>query len=173
MLTLKEITDLGIKYVQELEDKGRRFYPIKFRTKSRKSTTNFGKAIYSYRSKGYDTIEINQYISDVEELKNTILHEIAHLDLEARGNGHGPKWRKVARMYSTWYKTEITRTSFKDINIPGAVEVHVIWSDKCLKINKNLPRFYTRKYASEKRADNFVKKYTEIGFIDSYKLVKP
>jgi len=172
MITLRELNDLGVKYIQELEAKGRRFYPIKFRIKNRKSTTNFGKAGAFFHTKGYDVIEINQYITDMEDIKNTILHEIAHLDHEARGHGHGPKWKKVADMYGRWYNTNITRTSEKQVSVPGAVEVHVVWSDACLEINKKLPRFYTRKYTSEKRAMNFVHKFNSIGFIDDYKIVK-
>lgn len=172
MLTLKELNDLGVKYLQDLEDRGRRFYPIKFRIKSRKSSHNYGKAFASYETKGYDMIEINQYIKDPEDIKNTILHELAHLDHEARGHGHGPKWKNVAKIYSIWYNTEIKTTSNKSIEIPGMVEVHVVWSDECLAINKKLPRFYTRKYTSEKRAMNFVRKFNSIGFIDEYKIVK-
>lgn len=172
MLTLKELNDLGVKYIQELEEKGRRFYPIEFRLKSRKSSQNYGKAIVSYERQGYDIIEINQYMKDPEDVKNTIIHEIAHLDHEARGHGHGPKWKKVARMYSRWYDTEITTTSHKELEIPGMVEVHVVWSDECLLINKHLPRFYKRTYTSEKRAMNFVRKFNNMGFIDDYKIVK-
>lgn len=172
MLTLKELNDLGVKYIQELEERGRSFYPIKFRIKTRKSAQNFGKAICAFYKMGYDIIEINQYLEDPEEIKNTVLHEIAHLDHEARGDGHGPKWKKVARMYGRWYGTEITRTSSKSIDMPGVIEVHVVWSDACLEVNKRLPRFYVRKYTSEKRAMNFIRKYQGIGFIDDYKIVK-
>ena len=40
-------------------------------------------------------IEINQYLVDQDELINTILHEL-HLDLYARGYGHGPRWKKIS-----------------------------------------------------------------------------
>jgi len=172
MITQKLLNEMSRKYLNELKSKGRTFNPIRFELKSRKSSTVFGTAYLSYKRLGYDRITINKHLTDMEEFKNTLLHEIAHLDLEARGHGHSYEWKRVANMYSQWFNTNITTTSDKEIKVPGMVEVKVIWADKCLKINKNLPREYSRKYSGIGYAKNFVKKYQSIGFIESYKIVE-
>lgn len=172
MLTQKQVEDLGNKYLKELKSRGRRFNPIKFELKSRKSSTVFGTAYGSYNTKGYDRITINKHLTNLEELKNTMLHELAHLDMEGRENGHGPKWKKVARLYGQWYNTNITRTSDKELKVPGMVKLHVVWTDECLALNKHLPRKITREYTSIKYAENFVRKYKRIGFVDSYEIVR-
>lgn len=172
MLTNNELQYLGNHYLNDLKSRGRKFNKIIFVLKTRKSAQNFGKAFSSYKRLGYDKIEINQYLTDKDELINTILHELAHLDLDAYGSGHGSKWIYVANMYSRWYNTLITRCSSKELEIPGMVEIHVIWSNKCLDLNKNLKRTYVKKVTSENRALSFIKKYLKIGFIDSYKIIK-
>lgn len=172
MLKQVELLQLGNKYLNELKARGRQFNPIRFKLKTRKSATNFGIAHRTFKKLGYDQIEINPYLTDKDELINTILHELAHLDSEAYEGGHGTDWKRVANMYGRWYNTEITRTSNKELKIPGMIEIQIVWSDKCLNINKNLNRHYTKKFASEKRASNFINEYNRIGFIDSYKLVR-
>jgi hypothetical protein len=172
MLTQLELINLGTKYLNELKARGRQFNPIKFKLKTRKSAGNYGIAYVTFKRLGYDQIEINQYLTDKKELINTILHELAHLDLEAYKDGHGADWKRVAAMYGRWYNTKITRTSNKTLEIPGMIEIHVVWSDKCLKVNKKLNRHYVKKVTSEKRASNFIKEYSSIGFIDSYKIVR-
>lgn len=172
MLTQTKLNELGNYYLEDLKRRGREFNKIIFILKTRKSAQNFGKAILSNERLGYDQIEINQYLTDQNELINTILHELAHLDLYARGYGHGPRWKRIANTYGHWYNTLITTTSHKEVSIPGMVEIHVEWSDKCLQINKHLDRKYVKRVTSEKRAETFIKKYSNIGFINSYKVIK-
>lgn len=174
MLSQSQLNHLGNMYLNELKSKGRKFNPIRFELKSRKASTIYGTAYYSYKKLGYDRITINRHMPDFEELKNTILHELAHLDKEARGHGHGPKWKQVAKLYGQWFNTDISRTGEKEIKIPGrtTIKVQVVWTDKCLRMNKHLPREYTRTYTSMGYAKNFVKKYTRNGFIDSYKIIE-
>lgn len=172
MITQKQLEQIGNKYLTELKAQGRKFNKIVFEVKSRKSTHIYGTAYMTNERLGYDRITINPHMPDQNEFINTLLHELAHLDLEARGNGHGAKWKKVARLYSSLYNTNITRSSHKSLAIPGSIQVKVVWTDKCLKINKNLDRNYTRTYTSQKLAENFVKKYESIGFIQEYKIIK-
>ena len=172
MITEKQLVALGNKYLSELKAIGRKFYPVKFEFKNRKSAKVFGTAYYSYERCGYDRITLNKHFASMDDLINTLLHEIAHLDHEARGHGHGPRWKKVASIYGNMYNTNITRTSKKQIAVPGQVIVQVVWSEACLRINKTLPKVYSRKYSSRKYAENFIKKYERIGFLESYNIVK-
>ena len=110
MVTAKELDYLCNYYLNDLKSRGRKFNKIIFVLKTRKSSQNFGKAFLSYKRLGYDKIEINQYLDDRDELINTILHELAHLDLNAYGDGHGENWRYVASLYSGWYNTHNSRT---------------------------------------------------------------
>lgn len=172
MLTQKHLELLGNKYLSELKAHGRQFNPIRFEVSTRKSVRTFGTAHYSYSRLGYDRIKINKYLTDHDELVNTILHELAHLDFEGRRDHHGPIWQKVANLYGRLYNTNISRTSSKQIEIPGILEIHVIWSDRCLELNKHLSKKFVKRVTSEKRASTFVQKYKSIGFIDSYKIVR-
>jgi len=172
MITQIELEKLGQKYLEDLKDQGRRFNNIKFEVKKSRTAHIFGTAYMTYERLGYDRITINPYMPDRNELIDTLLHELAHLDLEARDHGHGPKWKKVANLYSKWYNVNITRTSYKEIKVPGSVKVKVTWTDKCLELNKHLPRNYSRTYTTYKHAENFVKKYTNNGFIQEYKIIK-
>jgi hypothetical protein len=168
MLTQSKLNQLGEFYKKDLESRGRKFNDIKFVIKKRKSTGNFGKAFMSYNTKGYDVIEINQYLVNEDEQINTILHELAHLDKEAYGHGHGPSWKRVAALYSRWYNTSITRTSCKELVIPGSIKINIVWSDKCLKLNPHLQKNWSRVVTSMNRASSFVNKYKTYDFIESY-----
>jgi predicted SprT family Zn-dependent metalloprotease len=58
-----------------------------------RSKTQFGKC--NYRKK---QISLSKYLVELnseEEVRDTILHEIAHA-LVPRGAGHGPKWKSLA-----------------------------------------------------------------------------
>lgn len=138
------VIELGEQYLAELIARGRKFYPIKFEAMKRKSCRTFGRARMTYSGSSYghkhDIIEINTNMTDVEEIKNTILHELAHLDFEARGDGHGPRWKRVARLYGRWYNTEITRTSSKVIKITGTYLLEVTFTDDCITRYKNVPK---------------------------------
>lgn len=172
MITQSQFEVVGNKYLNELKAKGRKFHKIKFEVKNTKSTNIYGTAYMTKERLGYDRITVNPYMPDHEEFVNTVLHELAHLDLEARDNGHGPKWKKVANLYGRLYNVNIVRTSSKNIEIPGSIQVQVVWTDKCLQLNKKLPRNYTKVYTSQKHAENFVRKYESIGFIKEYKIIK-
>lgn len=175
MFNEKTILEITEKYIEELVEIGAVFYPIKVRVKSRKSTRNFGVAYYYYETKGYDVIEINQYIVEESDLRNTILHELAHLDLRARRDGHGSKWKRVAGIYGRKYGTSITRTSSKEMDVPGQIIIRVTWSDKCIRYNPHLQennRVSEKKYSSVGYANNFIKKYKRMGFIDNYEYIR-
>lgn len=172
MLTVEEVKKLGNYYLDELKSHGRKFNPIKFGLNKRKSATIHGKAFPRYEVWGYDYIEINKHLVNKDEIINVILHELAHLDLAARGHGHGKPWKAVARLYGVWFNTTIKRTSDKAIEIPGSVEVRIVWNDKCLRLNKHLEhKEYKMMYSSEKRANNAIKKYQSWDFIESYRLI--
>lgn len=150
MYTLEQITEIGNQYIKELTEKGRIFNPIKFEL-LRKSMKTYGVAIASYsKYTPYDTIRINPYIVNEEDLRNTILHELAHLDKEAYMKGHNADWKRVARNYSRTYNTSITRTGQKEIKIPGYVfyELHVTYSKQAVakySVKKNAIHKYRRK----------------------------
>lgn len=171
MFTENQIQQMGEQYLNELKARGRKFNPIKFTVKKRKSGTVFGTAVYSFISLGYDEIQINPYIVNEKELKNTILHELAHCDLEARGDGHGNKWVRVALHYNDWFNVNITRTSNKELIIPGGAKVKVTWNTNCLALNKRIPKEYIRSFPSLNKANSFVEKYKRINFIEKYEII--
>jgi SprT protein len=58
-----------------------------------RSKVRFGKCDYRKRQ-----ISLSKYLvelNDVDQVRETILHEIAHA-LAPRGAGHGPKWKALA-----------------------------------------------------------------------------
>lgn len=172
MFSEKVINKITNQYLKELKADGRKFNPIKVKIKSRKSVTNFGKAKHKFEKLGYDEIEINQYIVNEEELRNTILHELAHLDLYARGNKHGSRWQQVAGIYGRKYSMDISRVSCKEIKVPGQVVVKVEWADSFYKYNPKWERgkLYERTYSSIAYANNFIDRYKSL--IKNVELVK-
>ena len=174
MFELKSIEEISKNYIKELKEMGRQFNPIKVKIKSRKSISNFGKAKHTFERFGYDTIEINQYIVEEGELRNTILHELAHLDLYARGHGHGRRWQVVASIYGRKFNMNLSRTSDKEIKVPGQITVRVTWTDEFYKYNPSFPRgeAYERKYSSIGYAKRFVSKYEKSGFIASKQFIR-
>lgn len=174
MFSERFINEISTTYINELKLIGRQFNPIKVRIKTRKSISNFGKAKHTFEIVGYDEIEINQYIVDEDELRNTILHELAHLDLYARGNKHGSRWQHVASIYGKKYNMSLSRVSNKEIKVPGQVIVRVKWSEKCLKANPGLRNIdsFERKYSSIGYANNFVIKYKNVGYIEDFEIIR-
>lgn len=159
MFTNREINELGKRLKKELELHGRKFYDIKFAAKKRKAMHLYGTAKYTYNRLGYDTIEINPYIEAYDKLLNTMLHELAHCDLFARGDGHGPRWKKVAQYYSTLYNVNITRTGDEAIKIPGSYVVEVVWTDQAMRHSLRVTsKEYKRTYAYRGHAENFARK---------------
>lgn len=176
MYSLCQIEKITNEYITELKAINRKFYPIKVKL-GRKSLGTYGTAKYDYEKSGFDVIIINPYIELEADLRNTILHELAHLDQEARYDGHGYHWKRVAMLYSRKYNTVIKRTDRKPLNVPGVVQTKIEWSPRCLSMNPQLLKYnksnpYIKSFRNRNTADNYIKRYKENGFIDSFEIIE-
>ena len=67
----------------------------------------------------------------------------------------------------------LSRTSNKEIKVPGQVTVKVTWSDTFYRFNPSFKRgeIYKREYSSMGYANNFIKKYKKMGFIADHEII--
>jgi predicted SprT family Zn-dependent metalloprotease len=174
MYSEKQIIELCDYYLKDLKTRyGRKFNPIKFEAMKRKNVTYSGIMYLTFAKEGYDRIVINPYLASIEYIINTILHELAHADLEARGNHHGDKWKRVARAYSSYYNTVISRVDEnKQLVFPDGVCAIVTWSDKCIRLNPSFryKRVQKKEFKSQAAAEKFQQKYMRLNFLDSFEL---
>lgn len=167
MYTLEQITKWGNQYIKELKARGRKFNPIRFTFMRRGVYGSYGWAKCTYSRLGYDTISINPAIVKEEDIRNVILHELAHLDLEENNRGHNHVWNKIARMYGTWYNTKISRTANIELDFgddPNMKEttIFVTWKPSAFTSLTNVRKQGNKlTFPTVKKYKNFVNRFSK------------
>ena len=173
MVDLVKATAITNKYIEELKQRGREFHPIRVELMPRVSVHTYGQAVLSYKANGYDVLRINKNIKYDSDLHNIILHELAHLDLYAYGDGHSRKWKDLATYYGRLYGVSITTTSTRELDGPSLINVEIYWTEKCQKLNPHIipGKRYIRTFANSNNINKYIDKYSKYGLIAGYAIV--
>lgn len=172
MRTQKDIEKLVDYYKAKLEEHGRVFKkPILTEVFKRKTYRTYGKA-YIYHNKPYSKVVINQWIKHDHDLVNTILHELSHLDSEAIGAGHGPKWKRVASIYGRLFNTDITRTSIKELLIKrDRIQTTFVYTEKALRETRIKGKVLNHSFVNENKLKDYVSFVSSKGYLEKYEVL--